>query len=76
MKRWFFVPFISKVIEKFKSIANVMKTKLAFFSIQKLNRIIIAQKDFLPTGLTKNVIFKLSCKNCDVAYVGQQTRKN
>jgi len=69
------MPFISKAIEKFKNIANIIKTKLAFFSIQKLNRIIRTQKDFLPTGLNKNVIYKLSCKNYDVAYVGQ-TRGN
>jgi len=52
--------------EKFKNIANIIKTKLAFFSNQKLDRIIRAQKDFLPTGLNKNVVYKLSCKNCDV----------
>jgi len=42
IKRWFSVPFISKVTEKFKNIANIIKTKLAFFSIQKLNGIIRA----------------------------------
>jgi len=33
MKGWFLVPFISKVAEKFKNIANIIKTKLVFFSI-------------------------------------------
>jgi len=75
MKGWFLVLFISKVTEKFKNIANIIKTKLAFFSIQKLDRIIRTQKDFLPTGLNKNVVYKLSCKNCNVAYVGQTKRK-
>jgi len=40
-----------------------------------LNRIVKAQKDHLPTGMNKNVVCKLVCKNCDVAYVGQTKRK-
>jgi len=63
------------VIEKFENIANIIKTKLAFFNIQKLNRIIRELKDFLPIGFNRNVIYKLSCKNCDVAFVGQTKRK-
>jgi len=34
-----------------------------------------AQKDYLPIGMNKNVEYKLACKNCDVAYVGQTKRK-
>jgi len=63
---------IYKLIDKFKNIAKILKTKLAFFSLHKLNRIIKAQKDYLPTGMNKNVVYKLTCKNCDVIYVGQR----
>jgi len=30
-----------------------------------------AQKDILPKGHNKNVVYKLNCKNCDALYVGQ-----
>jgi len=43
--------------------------------LNKLGRIIKAQKDTLPTKCNKNVVYKLSCKNCDVTYVGQTKRK-
>jgi len=49
--------------------------KLAFFSLNKLGRIIKAQKDRLMLECNKNVVYKFSCKNCDSTYVGQTKRK-
>jgi len=66
------IPFIKKVTEKFKNISDGLKSKLAFFSLNKLGRIIKAQKDTLPTDCNKNVVYKLSCKDCDTTYVGQK----
>jgi len=40
-----------------------------------LERIIKAQKDILSPGFNKNIIYKLSCKDCDATYVGQTKRK-
>jgi len=34
-----------------------------------------SQKDSLPIGSNKNVVYKLTCKNCDAAYVRQTKRK-
>jgi len=48
---------------------------MPFFSLHKLGRIIKAQKDTLPIGFNKNVVYKLNCKNCDVSYVGQTKRR-
>jgi len=73
--RWFLIPFIPKLSEKFKKITNNLQTKMAYFSLHKLGRIIKAQKDTLPTGLNKNVVYRLNCKNCDVSYVGQTKRR-
>jgi len=63
--------FLFLMTKKLKNVANILKAKLAFFSLHKLGRIVRAQKDFLPIGFNKNVVYKLACKNCDVAYVGQ-----
>jgi len=72
---WFLIPFIPKLTEKFKNITKNLKTKMAFFSLHKLGRMIKAQKDALPIGHNKNVVYKLNCKNCDVSYVGQTKRR-
>jgi len=53
----------------------MLKAKLAFFSLHKLRRIIKAQKDPLPLGCIKNVVYKLNCKDCDVTYIGQTKRR-
>jgi len=66
-KGWFLIPFIPKLNEKFKNIANTFKSKLAFFNLHKLGRIIKAQKDTLPVGFNKNVVYKLNCKDCEVS---------
>jgi len=72
---WFLILFIKRITDKFKNIANRLKTKLAFFSLNKLGRIIKVQKDILPIKCNKNIVYKLSCKNCDAIYVGQTKRK-
>jgi len=41
-----------------------------------LERIIKAQKDDIPIGWNKNVVYKLDCKNCNVAYIGQTKRRS
>jgi len=74
-KGWFLIPFIPKLNGKFKNIANTLKSKLAFFSLHKLGRIIRAQKDTLPLGFNKNVVYKLNCKDCDASYIGQTKRR-
>jgi len=73
-KGWFLIPFIPKLTEKFKNIANMLKSKLAFISLHKLGRIIKAQKDTLPVSSNKNVVYKLNCKDCDITYIGQTKR--
>jgi len=65
-KDGFVVPFIYKLTDKFKNIAKILKTKLAFFSLYKLNRTVKAQKDHLSTGMNKNIVYKLACKNYDL----------
>jgi len=72
---WFLIPYIQKVTDKFKNIAINIKAKLAFFSFNKLGRIIKVQKDTLSPGFNKNIVYKLSCKDCDATYVEQTKRK-
>jgi len=68
-KRWFLIHFIPKLADKFKNITNMIKAK--FFSVNKLGKVIRAQKDSLLIGFNKNIVYKLNCKNCDATYIGQ-----
>jgi len=69
-KGWFLISFIPKLADKFKNIANMIKAKLAFFSMNKLGRVIRTQKGSLPIGFNKNIVYKLNCKNSDATYIG------
>jgi len=46
--------------DKFKNVANMIKAKLVFFSVNKLGRVIRAQKDSLPIDFNKNIVYKLN----------------
>ena len=69
------LPYIPIISDKFKTITNSVNVKLAFFSLNKLSRVIKVQKDVLPNNLKKNVVYKIPCKDCDASYVGQTGRK-
>jgi len=72
---WFLIPYIPALADKFKNIADMINTKLAFFSVEKLGGLIRAQKDSLPKGFHKNVVYKLNCKNRDASYISQTKRR-
>jgi len=74
-KIWFTVSFIETISEKFKSITNGAVSRLFFFSMNKLNSLIKVHKDPLPKPSNMNVVYKISCKNCDALYVGQTCRQ-
>jgi len=40
-----------------------------------LGEVIKAQKDSLPIGHNKIVVYKLCCKNCNISYIGQIKRR-
>jgi len=72
---WFTIPHFPNISERFKNIIKKHNVKLSFYSLNKLDRIIRAQKDRLPDYSKKNVVYKISCYNCDATYVGQTKRK-
>src|SRR5436190_9684633 len=47
---------------------------MSYTGINKLNRFIKVQKDKLTTDQQSNVVYKISCADCDVSYVGQTRR--
>ncbi|EZA48463.1 hypothetical protein X777_13796 [Ooceraea biroi] len=51
------------------------KIKTAFFSLNKLERIIKPLKDVLPVNVRTDVVYELSCMNCNATYVGKTSRQ-
>ena len=67
--------FLPDIYDKFRNITKNFNVRLSFFSLNKLDGIIKAQKDVLPHDSKKNVVYKINCKNCNASYVGQTDRK-
>ena len=74
-RTFFTVPYVQGISEEFKRVVKDHNVNLSFFSLNKLNKFIKAQKDVLPTQSNKNVVYKISCRNCDASYVGQTKRQ-
>jgi len=62
---WFTISYFSNISEKFKNIIKNLNIKLSFYNLNKLERIIKTQKD-LPNYSKKNVVYKISYKNCNL----------
>jgi len=56
-------------------LAKLIGLRYHIYSLNKLDGIIKAQKDRLPDFSKKNVVYKISCNDCDATYVGQTKRK-
>ncbi|KYQ58861.1 hypothetical protein ALC60_02132, partial [Trachymyrmex zeteki] len=67
---WLTVPFIPLHTEKFKRL-NSNDIRVSFRSPNKIGKYIKVQKDKCPPPTSKrNVVYKISCNNCDASYVG------
>jgi len=73
-KKWFAVPFIRSVSEKFKHAIKGVDAGIAYYSLNKLGSIIKRHKDCLPDSYKMNVVYKLKCSDCNASYVGQTCR--
>ena len=72
---WLTVSFIPlHTFEKFKRF-NKNDIRVSFRSPNKLKKYIKVHKDTCPHTSKNNVVYKISCKDCDASYVGQTSRK-
>ncbi|KYN30381.1 hypothetical protein ALC56_15308 [Trachymyrmex septentrionalis] len=72
---WLTVPYIPRHTEKFRRF-NKNVIRVPFHSPNKMGKYIKVQKDIcLHTSKSMNVVYKISCNNCDASYVGQMGRQ-
>lgn len=62
------------ISNQFKLATKNLNIKLSYIGINKLKRFIKVHKDKLVTELRNNVVYKISCKDCDASYFGQTRR--
>jgi len=67
---FFNIPYVPTISERFKTVVRDLNIKLSYTGLNKLHEFIHVQKDELATELKSNVVYKISCKDCDASYVG------
>ena len=72
---WFTIPYVPSISERFINIFRNPDIKTAFYSLNKMSKFIKVQKDVLPISSCKDVVYKISCRDCDASYVGQTCRQ-
>lgn len=70
----FVIPYIKGVSEKFNRLKR-FGFKLVYSCKNKLNKIIKTGKDKLDPLSHCDVVYKISCNDCDASYVGQTKRR-
>jgi hypothetical protein len=74
-RRFFTVPYISSVSEKFLSFPIKYDCNVAFTIPFKLNKFITTGKDHIDRLSCNDVVYKINCKDCESSYVGQTKRQ-
>jgi len=69
------LPFVQPLSQFISSNIDRSKAYIGFRCLNKLDRFIKGHKDVDHTSLKNNVIYKISCNNCDATYVGQTKRQ-
>ncbi|KYN22022.1 hypothetical protein ALC57_05589 [Trachymyrmex cornetzi] len=75
IKKYFTIPYIQNISEKFKRIADKNNYKVPYKPINTLSSVIKLGKDKLKKMESSQVVYKINCTNCDSTYVGQTKRK-
>ena len=74
-KKFFIIPYVKNISEKFNSITNRHQLRIAFSCNNKLNTFIKTGKDKLELEDSKDVVYRIDCQDCDALYIGQTKRK-
>jgi len=71
---YFNIPYFLNISDNFKYITKDINVKMSYTGMNKLKQFIKVQKDKLTNNQLNNVVYKISCADCDASYVGQTRR--
>jgi len=74
-KKFIVLPFVKDVTGTVGDIIKNPDIKVGFHCFNKLNRFIKPHKDKNKFDEFSNVVYKISCRDCDASYVGQTKRQ-
>jgi hypothetical protein len=74
-KKLMVMPYIRNITETIASTINKNEFMIGFRCLNKLDRFIKTHKDRNAPNCNNNVIYKVSCNDCNASYVGQTKRK-
>lgn len=72
--KYFTVLYVRSVSESFVPVASTINLKAAFSISKTLNKLIKVVKERLDPLSNQDVIYKISCLDCNTSYVGQTKR--
>lgn len=72
---YFTIPYIPTFSEQFKRVLRNHDTGVSYFGLNKLRNFVKVHKDIMPKDSCNNVVYKVSCNDCDASYVGQTGRQ-
>jgi len=74
-KKIILLPYVSPLSDFISSNIDSSKAIIGFRCLNKLSRFIRVHKDIDQPLNKNNVVYKISCKNCEATYVGQTKRQ-
>jgi len=74
-KKFVVLPYINGISELISSTIDKTKYITGFRVLNSLGRFIKVHKDTNNLHSNNNVVYKISCKDCDASYVGQTKRQ-
>jgi len=71
-KKFFTIPYVKSILEKYSLIVNMFNCKSAYSILNSFKNFIKKGKDLL---CNQNVVYKISRDDCDASYVDQTKRQ-
>uniref|UniRef100_A0A6P7GT88 Uncharacterized protein LOC114340488 isoform X1 n=1 Tax=Diabrotica virgifera virgifera TaxID=50390 RepID=A0A6P7GT88_DIAVI len=74
--RYFSLPYIRDITPSLTRLLKINDNiKIAHKNVRTLGNLYNKQKDLTPQLLKSNVIYKISCADCELHYIGETSRK-
>jgi len=74
-QHFYVIPYMRSISEIIASLIRKLKFTVGFRILNKIEKIVRIQKDQTEYTKKSNIVYKISCKDCDATYTGQTKRQ-